>query len=169
MIKHNLLIKSLENEAFYSHIIHLNVDGVAEPVILKDLQRHPAKPQIMHADFLRISDSRKLHMRVPLHFVNEEVCKGVKLQGGSIYHSMTELEISCLPNALPEYIDVDLAEVEVGETLHISDIVLPAGVESDGLKQGADHDLPVVTVKQPKVSAAAESDNDAGNDAENDT
>lgn len=157
MVKHNELIKSLENEAFYSHIIRLNVDGVAEDVILKDLQRHPAKSQIIHVDFLRISGTRKLHMRVPLHFTNENVCKGVKLQGGTIYHSMTELEISCLPDALPEYIEVDLADVEVGQILHISDIKLPRGVESDALKQSADHDLPVVTVKQPKVSSSEDS------------
>ena len=156
MIKHNQLIKSLENEAFYSNIIQLSVDGVAERVILKDLQRHPAKAQIIHADFLRVSSTKKLHMRVPLHFINEDTCKGVKLQGGSVYHSMSELEINCLPDALPEYIEVDLADVEIGQVLHISDITLPEGVESDALKYGADHDLPVVAVKQAKVTTVEE-------------
>lgn len=149
MIKQNELIKGLENEAFYSHVISLNVDGVAEDVILKDLQRHPVKLQIVHADFLRVSDTTKLHMRIPLHFINEDICQGVKLQGGAVYHNMTELEISCLPGALPEYIEVDLTEVELGQVLHISDIKLPPGVES---KHSTDHDHPVVTVKQPKVS-----------------
>jgi large subunit ribosomal protein L25 len=152
MIKHNHLVKSLESEAFYSHIISLNVNGSAENVILKNLQRHPAKLQIVHADFLRVSNTRKLHMRVPLHFVNEDICKGVKLQGGSIYHNMTEIEISCLPDDLPEYIEVDLKDVEIGQTLHVSDITLPQGVESYALKHSADHDLSVVTVKQAKAS-----------------
>ena len=164
-LKHNELIKNLDNEAFYSNIIQLTVNGVAERVILKDLQRHPAKSRIIHVDFLRVSSNRKLHMKVPLHFINAEVCKGVKLQGGTVYHNLTELAINCLPDALPEYIEIDLADVEVGQTVHISDIVLPEGVESDELKYGADHDLPVVTVKQPKVSLVEDEDTD-DNDAE---
>ena len=167
VIKHNELIKKLENEAFYSNIISLNVNGVSERVILKDLQRHPAKPKIMHADFLRISSTKKLTMKVPLHFINEDVSKGVKLQGGSVFHNITELEISCLPDALPEYIEVDLKEVEIGQVLHISDITLPEGVESDALKYGDDHDLPVVTIKQPKVSLV-EDDSDAGGSVDGD-
>ena len=174
MIKHNKMIKNLESEAFYSQIIKLNVDGVTENVILKDLQRHPSKLQIMHADFLRVSSTKKLLMRIPLHFINEDICKGVKLQGGSVYHNMTELEISCLPKALPEYIEVDLENVEIGQTLHISDITLPKGVESEALKHGADHDLPVVTVSQPKVISVDEgtdvdADADTTSDSEDDS
>ena len=167
VIKHNELIKKLENEAFYSNIISLNVNGVSERVILKDLQRHPAKPKIMHADFLRISSTKKLTMKVPLHFINEDVSKGVKLQGGSVFHNITELEISCFPDALPEYIEVDLKDVEIGQVLHISDITLPEGVESDALKYGDDHDLPVVTIKQPKVSLV-EDDSDADGSVDGD-
>lgn len=144
------LLKQLENEAFYSHIISLVIDDKAEDVILKDLQRHPAKPQIVHADFMRVSKTKKLHTSVPLHFINEESCKGVKMQGGQIVHNMVQLEISCLPADLPEYIEVDLADVELGQVLHISDLKLPKGVSSVELSHGADHDQPVVTVAKPK-------------------
>src|SRR5690606_10243944 len=133
-LSHNELSKHLEHEAFYSHIITLTVDDKAEDVILKDLQRHPAKPVILHADFLRVSKTKKFSTSVPLHFINETSCKGVKMQGGVISHNMTQLEISCLPADLPEYIEVDLAEVELGQIVHISDLKLPKGVESVALR-----------------------------------
>ena len=143
--------KALANEAFYSHIITLDVDGKSEDVILKDLQRHPAKPVVLHADFLRVSKTKKLQVKAPLHFINEDTCVGVKLGGGLISHSMTELDISCLPANLPEYIEVDVAAVEIGQILHISDIVLPKGVESVALGQGEGHDLPIFTINKPKA------------------
>ncbi|GAB1258909.1 50S ribosomal protein L25/general stress protein Ctc [Aurantivibrio plasticivorans] len=161
-ILHKDLMKQLENEAFYSHIITLNVDGKAQDVILKDLQRHPAKPQVLHADFLRVSKSQKLHTKVPLHFINEASSKGVKMQGGVVSHSMTELDITCLPQNLPEFIEVDLAEVEVGQTIHISDLKLPKGVESVALSHGEDHDLPVASINKPKGSSS----DDAAEDGE---
>ena len=145
------ITKALENEAFYSHIISLEVDGKTEDVIIKDLQRHPAKAYVMHMDFFRVSKTTKLQTRAPLHFINEEECVGVKLGGGLIAHSMTDLEISCLPKDLPEYIEVDMAEVELGDTVHISDIKLPKGVESVALSHGEDHDLPVAAVNKPKA------------------
>ncbi len=154
-------MKHLENEAFYSHIISLSVDGKAEDVILKDLQRHPAKAVIYHADFLRVSKTKKFTTKVPLHFVNEATSKGVKLQGGVVSHTMTELEISCLPGDLPEFIEVDLADVEVGQILHISDLKLPSGVESVALSHGDDHDLPVVNIHKPKGAAEEESSTDS--------
>ncbi len=150
------LVRHLENEAFYSHIISLNVDGKQENVILKDLQRHPSKVQLLHADFLRVSKTKKITVSVPLHFINEDTCKGVKLGGGSIAHNMTQLEVSCLASDLPEYIEVDLADVDVGQTLHISDLKLPKGVESVALSHGADHDLPVLSVNKPKGGDAEE-------------
>jgi len=150
------LIKHLENEAFYSHIISVEVDGAAQDVILKDLQRHPAKPLIYHLDLLRVSKTKKFTTRVPLHFINEETSKGVKVQGGMISHSITELEISCLPADLPEYIEVDLADVEIGQTVHISDLTLPKGVESVQLSHGHDHDLPVASINKPKGAAVDE-------------
>ena len=149
-VTHKDLAKQLESEAFYSHIITLNLDSGTELVVLKDLQRHPAKPVILHADFLRVSATKKLHVSVPLHFVNEESSKGVKQGGGVISHSMSQLEISCLPADLPEYIEVDLSDVDVGQIVHISDIKLPKGVESVALSHGADHDLPVAAIHKPK-------------------
>jgi large subunit ribosomal protein L25 len=144
------LLKHLESEAFYSHIISLNVDGKAQDVILKDLQRHPSKPIIIHADFQRVSKSTKLHTSVPLHFINEANSKGVKEQGGKIVHNLVQLEITCLPANLPEFIEVDIADMEVGQILHISDLKLPKGVSSVALSHGADHDLAVVTMLKPK-------------------
>ncbi|MCB1667290.1 MAG: 50S ribosomal protein L25/general stress protein Ctc [Porticoccaceae bacterium] len=158
----NEFAHALENEGFYSQIITLNVDGKKEDVILKDLQRHPAKPVILHADFLRISKDQKLHTNVPLHFINEDICAGIKVGGGIAAHSMNELEISCLPADLPEYIEVDVAEVEIGQILHISDIKLPSGVESVALSHGEDHDLAIFTVNKPK--AVEETSEDAGED-----
>ena len=161
----NELEHALQNEAFYSHIITLDVEGKTEDVILKDVQRHPAKPVILHVDFLRVSKTQKLQTKVPLHFINEETCVGVKLSGGNISHNMTELDISCLPGDLPEYIEVDLlnievdvAEVEMGQILHISDITLPKGVESVGLSHGEEHDLPIFTVNKPKAATVETED-----------
>ncbi len=152
--------KSLQNEAFYSHIIGLEIDGKSEDVILKDMQRHPAKNVIMHMDFLRVSKDTKLQTKVPLHFINEAICVGVKLGGGIVAHSMTELDIMCLPKDLPEYLEVDMTDVDLGQTLHISDIKLPKGVESVALSHGADHDLPIAAVNKPK-GVAVEDDADA--------
>ena len=167
-VNHKDLMKQLENEAFFSHIISLVIDDKAEDVILKDLQRHPAKPEIVHADFMRVSKTKKLNTSVPLHFLNEETSKGVKLQGGNIVHNMVQLEISCLPADLPVFIEVDLKDVEVGQVVHISDIQLPKGVTSVALSHGEDHDLPVVAVNKPK--GGTDDDEDAeGEDAEGDS
>ncbi|WP_188149951.1 50S ribosomal protein L25/general stress protein Ctc [Teredinibacter waterburyi] len=167
-LSHNELMKHLEHESFYSHIISLVVDGKAEDVILKDLQRHPAKPVVMHIDFMRVSKTKKLQTRVPLHFINEVTSKGVKVQGGVIAHTMIDLEISCLPADLPEFIEVDMANVELGQTVHISDITLPKGVESVALSHGADHDLPVASINKPKgaIEDDAAEDGEAESDAE---
>lgn len=161
-IKFNELVKHLENEAFYSHIITLNVEGTSEDVILKDLQRHPAKSIFYHADFLRVSKTKKLKTTVPLHFLNEATAKGVKLQGGIISHNMTEIEITCLPGDLPEFIEVDLADVEVGQIVHISDIKFPKGVESVSLAHGEDHDLPVANIHKPKGASADDAAEEGG-------
>lgn len=161
-IPHKDMVKQLENEAFYSHIITIKVGDSSQDVILKDLHRHPAKKQILHADFMRVSKTKKLHTKVPLHFLNEDTSVGVKGQGGMVSHNMTELEISCLPADLPEFIEVDLAEVQTGQIVHISDLQLPKGVESVSLSHGADHDLPVVTINKPKVGGGGE---EAGEEA----
>ena len=166
---HKDVMKALENEAFYSQIVELDIDGKSEDVIVKDVQRHPAKAIVLHMDLLRVSKNTKLQTRVPLHFINEDTCAGVKLGGGIIAHSMTELEISCLPKDLPEYLEVDMEEVELGQTLHISDIKLPNGVESVALSHGEDHDLPIAAVNKPKAAAVEEDvveDTDADDAAE---
>ena len=150
-LAHKDVAKALENEAFFSHIIGLVIDGKSEDVIIKDIQRHPAKALIMHMDFFRVSKTTKLQTRAPLHFINEETCVGVKMGGGLIARSMTDIEISCLPKDLPEYIEVDMAEVDLGQTVHLSDIKLPKGVESVALSYGDDHDLPVAAVNKPKA------------------
>lgn len=140
------LAKALEDEAFYTHIINLKVGDSSEPVLLKALQRHPSKGSVIHADFLRVDMDRKIHVHVPLHFLNEENCIGVKRDGGRIAHTRTEVEIACLPGSLPEYIEVDMLNVEVGRHIHLSDLQLPPGIDLVALLQGADHDAQVVAV-----------------------
>ncbi|MED6344433.1 MAG: 50S ribosomal protein L25/general stress protein Ctc [Pseudomonadota bacterium] len=150
-ILHKDITKALENDAVYSSIISLSIDGKAEDTIIKDIQRHPAKQIILHMDFLRVSKTTKLQTRVPLNFINEDICVGVKLGGGLIAHTMTDIEVSCLPKDLPESIDVDMAEVDVGQIVHLSDLTLPNAVESVSLSQGADYDLTVATVNKQKA------------------
>ncbi len=159
-LEHKELLKHLEHESFYSHVITINLENGAESVILKDLQRHPASPKVLHADFLRVSNTKKISVNVPLHFINEESSKGVKTGGGIASHSMTELEVSCLAKDLPEFIEVDVKDVDVGEIVHISDVKLPAGVESVALSHGEDHDLPIFTINKPKGSANEEADSE---------
>lgn len=158
-LAHKDIIKATENEAFFSHIIDLNIDGAAESVIVKDMQRHPAKPVILHVDFQRVSKDVAIHVNVPLHFINEDVCKGIKEQGGVVSHNMTDVEISCLPGDLPESIDVDMTNVEIDQIVHLSDLILPKGVSLMAFAHGGDeheHDLPVVAIHAPKVTAEEE-------------
>ena len=150
-ILHKDITKALENDAVYSSIISLSIDGKAEDTIIKDIQRHPAKQIILHMDFLRVSKTTKLQTRVPLNFINEDTCVGVKLGGGLIAHTMTDIEVSCLPNDLPDAIVVDMAEGDVSQIVHLSDLTLPDGVESVSLSQGTDYDLTVATVNKQKA------------------
>lgn len=147
------LVKALESEAFYSHVLTINIDGQPQQAVIKALQRHPSKNTPMHADFLRIDATHKLTMKVPLHFLNQDTCVGVKLEGGEIAIQATELEIACLPADLPEYLEVDLKDVHVGTTLHISDVKLPKGVEVPALALGHDHDQPIANVHKSRVEA----------------
>ncbi|MGR8931408.1 MAG: 50S ribosomal protein L25/general stress protein Ctc [Gammaproteobacteria bacterium] len=152
-LDHNELLKHLAHEAVYSHVLDLKVGEKTEKAVLKQIQRHPAKAQILHVDFLRVDESHKLKVHVPLHFINEASSVGVK-KGGVIGHAMTDVEIVCMPSALPEYIEVDMASVDLGSILHLSDLVLPAGVEILVLQQGVEHDLPVVQISKPKGAEA---------------
>ena len=156
-IPHKDIMKAIENEAFFSHIITVKVDGKDESVVIKDLQRHPAKPKIMHADFMRVSADQAINVRVPLHFVNEDKCVGVKLEGGIINHMINELEISCLPGNLPEYIEVFMAELKVGESIHIADLALPEGVTSvDLAHDGEENNHPVAACVLPRAAVEEE-------------
>ncbi|PDH31911.1 MAG: 50S ribosomal protein L25/general stress protein Ctc [SAR92 bacterium MED-G29] len=167
-LTHKDVVKALENEAFFSSIISLDIEGASEDVIIKDIQRHPAKKIVLHMDFFRVSKTTVLQTKVPLHFINEDTCPGVKLGGGIVAHTMTDIEIQCLPKNLPEFIEVDMAEVDLGDIVHISDIVLPEGVESVALNLGADHDLSVATINKPKAVEVEEDTGslDAADDAE---
>ncbi len=136
-LQHHELVHALENEAFYSNLLTLKLDGKAETVVLKDLQRHPAKPFIMHVDFQRVQADEKIRLHVPIHFVNEESCPGIKA-GGQASHVMSDVEISCLPKDLPEYIAVDMSKLEMGAILHASELSLPAGVELAASDTGED-------------------------------
>jgi len=169
---HNQLAHHLENEAFYSHILTVTLDGKAQKVVLKDLQRHPAKPRVLHVDFLRVGESDVIHMQVPVHFINEDTSVGVK-SGGLVSHLMNSIEIICKASDLPEYLSVDIADLAEGDSLHLSDVVLPKGVTIAALTHGTEHDLPVVSIHTPRgggdedeeESAAVEGDAAAEGDA----
>ena len=152
--------KHLEKEAFYSAIVEVSYDGKKEKAILKALQRHPSKDFPMHADFFRIEANKAVKVSIPLHFVNEDTCVGVKLGGGRIQHTVNEVEVLALPGDLPEFIEVDMLDVQVGEIIHLSDLKLPAGVTSTALALGDDRDIGVASVLAPRGAKAASGDGD---------
>ncbi len=157
-IWHNELKKALENEAFFSHILTVELNGKKESVILKDLQRHPYKPILTHADFLRVDKDHEIHVNVPLHFINEESAPAIKLHGGVANHQINEVEVICLPQNLPEFIEVDMATVEMDQVVHLSDLKLPKDVKVAALLQGEDHDLPVVAIHKPRGAKVDEAE-----------
>ena len=166
-IAHKDIAKATENEAFFSHIITLNVGKKKQKAVIKALQRHPAKAILMHADFQRVSDKVQITVNVPIHFLNEDKCAGVKTGGGSIIKTLNEIEIHCFPKDLPEFIEVDMLLLEIGEAVHLADITLPAGVASVAL--AADNNLTVATVQAPRAEveeAAAAPDAPAAPDSE---
>lgn len=145
------IAKLFENEAAFSHVIELNVDGAKQNVVVKAMQRHPSKGIILHADFVRVVAGQKLTAVVPVHFVNEEA--PVK-KGGEISHTLNEIEVSCEAKDLPEFIEVDLANAEIGTIIHLSDLKAPKGVEFVALAHG--DDKAVANVHAPRVAAEAE-------------
>ncbi len=150
-LDHNKTVHALSHEAFYSHILSLKIGKTTEKVILKDVQRDPFKPRIAHIDFLRVRADQKLHMHVPLHFIGEEEAAGLK-EGGIFSHLINDVEVSCLPADLPEFIEVNVAGMALDQTLHLSDIKLPKGVELVAFAQGVEgHDHPVISIHIPRA------------------
>ena len=168
VIPHNILAKQLEDEGFYANIVTLEVDGETSRALLKALQRHPFKPLVMHFDFQRITGNEILHRHVPLHFVNEDIAVGVKMGGGTIFHLLKDVEVACKASDLPEYIEVDVAKLEVGQSMHLSDLVLPAEVKLTAQALGPDHDLPVVNIQttRAQIEEVASGSENSGNAAE---
>ncbi len=164
-LAHKDIHKACENEAFFSHIITINADGESQQAIIKDLQRHPAKDRIMHADFLRIQMDQAITVEVPLHFLNEDSCLGVRQGGGNVSHNMTSIEISCLPGDLPEYIEVDIEDLDLGDAIHMSDLKLAEELSIPSLQQGPDHDHVVVSVNAPKRAEELDEEDASAEDA----
>ncbi|NCF32650.1 MAG: 50S ribosomal protein L25/general stress protein Ctc [Proteobacteria bacterium] len=142
----NEIFKASQVEAFYSQVLDVAVDGKVQPAVIRDLQRNPASGRIQHIDFQRISADKEINVSVPLHFINEAACVGVKMSGGTLTHNLTEVEITCLPANLPEFIEVDMLEVEAGSSVHLSDLKLQEGVTIVALTFGEDRDIPVASV-----------------------
>ena len=145
-IAYRELGRAMQQEAFFSQVLHVQVEDKTQACVLRELQRHPATERVQHIDLLRIREDVAMHLHVPIHFVNEDRCVGVKLGGGRLTHNLIEVEVRCLPKDLPEAIDVDVEALDVGDSLHLSDLKLPQGVEIPALALGADHDTPVVGV-----------------------
>jgi large subunit ribosomal protein L25 len=151
---HNALFRHLKLEAFHASILDMTVAERKERVLLRDFQMHPWKQQVLHVDFQRIDPTKKIHMRVPLHFMNQEISVGVKSGGGVVSHTMNEIEVQCLPDQLPEYIEVDLKDVQLNEIIHVNDLKMPEGVEPVS-KLKTDNPS-VVSIHVPKVATVEE-------------
>ena len=152
-LDHNEILLNLRKEAFHATVLTLNVDGAAQNVLLRDSQMHPWKPLVLHCDFQRVDTGHVIHQHVPLHFINAEIAPGVKIGGGSVSHVLNEIEVSCLPQDLPSYIEVDLKNLDTGHALHVSDLVFPAGVKP--VTHG-DEDHVVASIPAKKGGAEAD-------------
>ena len=174
-LSHNEVLRSLDHEAFYSHILTVKSAGNETQAILRDLQRHPSKAIIMHMDLQRVSAKEKLKTQVPVHLIGEDVAPGVKA-GGLVSHDLTEVAVECLPKDLPEYIEVDLSALDVGESIHLSDLKVPEGVTLLELARGEGHDQSIASIhvkrvveeveEVPAAEAAAEGGEEAGDAGE---
>jgi len=168
-LAHNEFIHELDNEAIYTQIIDIHVGKTTEEVVLRDLQRHPYKNRIMHADFFRIDKKKALHVVVPIHVLNAEECVGVKMDGGMLTQVISEIEVVCLPKHLPEYLEIDAAELHLGEILHLSDIKMPEGVEIVALTHGEDHDTGILSVVKTRAEAVPDDAPEAPASAEDES
>ncbi len=151
-LPHNDLLLALRKEAFHASVLTINVDGAVQSVLLRDSQMHPYKPLVLHVDFLRVDATHAIHQKVPLHFVNADIAIGVKIGGGIVSHAMNEVDITCLPKDLPTFVEVDLTNLDAGHTIHLSELVFPAGVKP--VMHGDDD--PVVVAITIKKAVAAE-------------
>lgn len=142
------LERHLEQESFYSHILNLHLDGKSEQVVLRSIQYHPVRSNVLHLDLQRIRKDSAIHMTIPLHFIGEDTAPGVREQSGIVSHLLSEVEISCLPKDLPEYLEVDISELHVGELVHLSELVIPEGVELTELQHGRDAGVVVINVRR---------------------
>jgi large subunit ribosomal protein L25 len=150
LVEHNTILRQLGVEAFHSALVQLHVGDELQRAILRDVQMHPYKQQVMHLDFQRVSRKDKITMTIPLHFIGEEDAPGVKVEAGIMSHSMTSIDVSCLGSDLPEYVEVDVSSLAMGEAVHLSDVILPEGVEFASSVQESDLELPVASVLAPK-------------------
>jgi len=149
-IIHKDVMAASQNEWFYSSILDLSLGGDVQRVLLRDLQRHPFKQQLLHLDFQRVNENEAIRARVPLHFLNQETSPAGKTSGVIVMHELTEIEVSCLPRNLPEFIEIDLGQITLGDIIHLSEITLPEGVEIPELRLGKEHDIAVVIAKMAK-------------------
>ncbi|WP_299880943.1 50S ribosomal protein L25/general stress protein Ctc [uncultured Cocleimonas sp.] len=155
-LNENQLMRNLQEESFYAAIIELTLEGKQQKVFLRDLQRHPAKPFVLHVDLQRVRDDVEMTVVLPLHILNEDTAHGVKMEGGVVTRNLSDIEVVCLPGNLPEYIEVDLADLKLGESLHLSDIKFPEGVSSTELSHGEDHDHLIVSIHAPRAEEVIE-------------
>ncbi|GAA4809614.1 50S ribosomal protein L25 [Marinicella pacifica] len=182
-LNHNKVLRLIEDEGFFSSIIEFSADGGAkQKVVLKDMQRHPAKPVVMHMDFMRVDDNQELVMNIPIHFLNADKCPAGKVAGIVIDYQMHEIEITCLPKDLPESFDIDLAEFEVGDSVMLSDIKMPEGVKAMAFVRTEDEDYDEVIVntatvmdtsddedvEEPDVDVPTVDEDESGEDADSD-
>ncbi|GAB2566731.1 50S ribosomal protein L25/general stress protein Ctc [Dyella jejuensis] len=155
-IEHNTILLAAKHEWFFSSVLDLSIDGKVQKVLVRDWQKHPFKQQMLHMDFLRINENEAIRVNVPIHFVNQEKSPAGKTAGVVISHNLNEVEVSCLPKDLPEFVELDLADLKPGDIVHLAQLKLPANVEIPALHLGADHDVAVVTAAfvQEEVDAA---------------
>jgi len=153
-LDHNALFYALKRESFHASVLSINLDGVKEAVLLRDFVMHPFRMEVQHVDFQRVDKTHKIHVSLPLHFINADVAPGVKMSGGNVSHIMTELDVTCLMDNLPEFIEVDLSNLAAGHSIHVSELKLPAGVEAVAANKG--EDPAVATVVVPRGAATDE-------------
>ena len=173
-LKEFQLARNLQEEAFYAAIIELTLDGKKQKVFLRDLQRHPAKEHVLHVDLQRVRDDVEMTVVLPIRFLNEDTSVGVKMEGGQIMHNAVDVEVTCLPGALPQFIEVDMKDVKVGESVHLSSIKFPEGVASTQLAYGEDHDQSIASIIGPRAAEVVEdaapeapvTESDTGGDTE---